>query len=64
MDKLDDLYDKKYKLLYELKVIDEQIKVLEKERISKCNHEWVTEREQGIYGEKYTYCKNCGINRW
>ena len=64
MDKLNELYDIKYRLLYELKKTEIKIKILEKERISKCNHEWVTERESGMYGEKFTYCKNCGINRY
>lgn len=64
MDKLDELYDKKYKLLDELKEIEEKINVLEKQRISKCNHKWVTEKEVGIYGDKFTYCEICRINRY
>lgn len=64
MDKLNDLYDKKYKLLDELKEIEEKINVLEKQRISKCNHKWVTEKEVGIYGDKFTYCEICRINRY
>lgn len=64
MDKLNELYDIKYKLLYELKKTEEKIKILEKERVSKCNHEFITERETGVqYGSKFTYCKHCGVNK-
>lgn len=28
---------------------------------NKCpKHNWVTEREEGMYGEKFTYCTICG----
>ena len=67
MDKLNndigELYKKKYDLIKELKIIEEKINILEKERISKCDHKWVTEREPGVYGEKYTYCEHCKVDR-
>ena len=25
-------------------------------------HEWVTEREPVLYGERYTFCKKCGVD--
>ena len=61
MDNLDELYKKKYDLIKELKIVEKNIKEVEKERVLKCSHEWVREREPGIYGELFTYCKNCGI---
>lgn len=64
MDNLDELYKKKYDLIKELKMIDKKIKEVEKERVLKCSHEWERKREPGIYGELFTYCKNCGINRY
>ena len=32
--------------------------------VAGCRHEWKTYREQGMYGEKYTYCVKCGADRW
>lgn len=26
------------------------------------NHKWITEREKGPYGEKFTFCKYCKIS--
>jgi hypothetical protein len=26
------------------------------------NHKWITKREKGPYGEKYTFCKFCNIS--
>lgn len=31
---------------------------------TKCNHNWITEREDGPYGERYTYCNHCKINSY
>tara|TARA_B100000686_G_C16367416_1_gene750800 strand:+ start:37 stop:246 length:210 start_codon:yes stop_codon:yes gene_type:complete len=60
---IEELYREKYDMINKLKIIEKKINILEKERISKCDHEWVTEREPGVYGEKYTYCKYCKVNR-
>tara|TARA_B100000161_G_C33360569_1_gene328746 strand:+ start:245 stop:454 length:210 start_codon:yes stop_codon:yes gene_type:complete len=62
-NEIDKLYREKYDMINKLKKIEEKIKVLEKERIASCNHKWVTEREQGIYGNKFTYCEHCKVNR-
>ena len=58
-----ELCREKYIMINKLKIIEEKIKQLEKERVLKCSHEWITERESGIYGEKYIYCKHCGVNK-
>jgi len=63
-NELNELYEKKYDLLDELKIVEKKINILEKERVLKCSHEWIREREPGMYGELFTYCKNCGINRY
>ena len=26
------------------------------------SHKWITEREEGPYGERFTFCSECGIN--
>lgn len=64
MENLDELYKKKYDLIKELKIVENKIKEVEKERVLKCSHEFITERETGVqYGSKFTYCKNCGVNK-
>lgn len=50
-----------------IKEIDIQIKEKDLELSRECirvnkEHVWVSEREGGIYGEKYTFCKECRID--
>tara|TARA_B100000035_G_C21022136_1_gene564499 strand:+ start:636 stop:845 length:210 start_codon:yes stop_codon:yes gene_type:complete len=60
---INELYKKKYDLIKELKIVEKKIKEVEKERVLKCSHEWITEREPGMYGENFTYCKYCRVNK-
>ena len=53
----------KYELQNRLKQIELTLEDLQITIVNNCNHEWVTEREGGMYGERYTICKNCGVNR-
>lgn len=48
----------------EIKKIENLIEETQKKIVQSCNHEWVTEREDGQYGELYTTCKKCGLDRY
>ena len=61
--------------LYKLKLYYENELIKIKDKIKKTNnliskkcihqnekHVWITEREPCMYGEKYTYCKNCRVD--
>ena len=39
----------------------EKKSLIEKQCIEN-GHKWITEREKGPYGEKFTFCKLCKIN--
>lgn len=67
---MDELKKKKEKLMNmrtnlqkELNEINEQILNVDFKIIQECGkttgHEFVTERELGIYGERFTWCRNC-----
>ena len=70
----DDLNNKIKKLLNEKYECELRIKLLDKEVIKtkyeiskKCliinkKHKWITEIEEGPYGERFTYCEMCKIN--
>lgn len=60
-NKLKELIKIKYKLQSELNTIEKEINKLNENKIKLCKHEWVTEREECMYGERFTYCKYCGI---
>ena len=57
------LVNEKYELQKRLKQIELTLKDLEITIVNNCKHEWKTEREDGMYGERYTLCKNCGVYR-
>lgn len=60
------------KNMYQTKCFhDSQIKTLEnliietqKKIVQSCDHKWVTTREDGQYGELYTTCNKCGLDRY
>ena len=53
----------KYALLEKLKTIENKIKECDDYIGKQCKHEWITEREDGVYGDRFTVCKLCKINR-
>ena len=57
------LVNEKYELLNRLKQIELTLEDLQITIVNNCKHEWVTKREEGMYGERYTICKNCGVYR-
>ena len=34
-----------------------------KEIVNNCEHEWIRERESGQYGELYTFCSKCRVDK-
>ena len=67
---MDKIYEKKLKLestkqnlFKQIKEIDNILEEINQVIINNCIHEWITEREDGMYGERFTYCKKCNILR-
>ena len=67
---MDKIYEKKAKLektkqelFSQIKQIDNILEEINQVIIINCIHEWINEREEGMYGEKFTYCKKCNILR-
>ena len=67
MDKIienkEKLIKEKYVFLKKIIDIEKEINALDQVIINNCIHEWITEREDCLYGEKLTYCKKCGLHR-
>mgnify|MGYP000035076123 FL=1 len=59
--RLNELIKLKYEYQDKLNNIEKEISKLEIEKRQKCKHEWVTEREDCMYGKRFTYCKICGL---
>ena len=61
--KMNELLKQKYE--YKKKIIDieEEIEILLKEIVNNCEHEWIRERESGQYGELYTFCSKCRVDK-
>jgi hypothetical protein len=47
-----------------LREVESEIRHLEIQMSTECSHEWGSFREPGMYGEKYFYCKKCGMDRY
>ena len=50
-----------------MKLLSSKIKIMDNIIIQNCEnsitgHNWITKREQCMYGEKFTHCKNCGVD--
>jgi len=53
------------KLDAELKCARRESDLLRRQLVVACGskgHTFVTERESGVYGEKYIYCSECGVD--
>ena len=57
------LIDEKYELYSRLKALEKHIKDLDNLILKECNHEFIRIKENGIYGETFYKCKNCGLYR-
>ena len=61
------LMDKKYEYQIKLNELEVILKntnnlIIKKCKINNKGHEWITERESGMYGEKFTFCNKCGVD--
>ena len=66
-DDKNNLVKEKLNLINKLKLLENDIKNKNYEIANHCKivnngHKWITEREGGVYGEKFTYCKICKID--
>ena len=61
--KINDLLKQKYEYKKKIIGIEEEIEILLKEIVNNCNHEWIREREPGQYGELYTFCSKCRVDK-
>ena len=59
---LDELYNEKIDLEITLKTINDKIKILEKEKIQNCKHDFIVEKEDCMYGTTFRYCKHCRVD--
>lgn len=62
-ESLSELYKYKIELTNKLNMINREISILEEEKIKKCKHNFVSYREEGMYGEILWKCSICGIYR-
>jgi len=46
----------------ELNIKQQELKIINNKIYNTCEHEWITERESGIYGMSFTTCKKCNCN--
>lgn len=56
-----------YYLTEKVKFLREHVKEINKLIAKKCidkngEHEWKSEREEGLYGERFTFCKHCKVD--
>ncbi len=63
IEKRNKLIDEKYELYSRLKSLEENIKKLDGIILKECKHEFIRIKENGIYGETFYKCKNCGLYR-
>ena len=59
------LVNLKHQYLKKIELINFQIEENNKIIVERCNnkgHEWITEREPGMYGENFTFCNNCKVD--
>ena len=62
-----ELIKEKREYIQKIDNLQHSIRVLEEKKSFFCHgmggHKWVTEREDGIYGESFTYCEICKKDR-
>jgi hypothetical protein len=62
-NQIKELLEKKHEYIEKIDQIQNSICLLNEKKESFCHsmggHEWVKERESGMYGELFTYCKKC-----
>ena len=61
------LYAQKSYLQDKILMIESKLKETNTFISKKCekingSHEWISEREEGMYGERFTFCKHCRVD--
>ena len=61
------LYEQKRYLQDKISIINSKLKEANTLISKKCekingSHEWISEREEGMYGERFTFCKHCRVD--
>ena len=49
----------KYNLQRNLNILEKELEKLSNKIINECDHEFIIEREDGMYGERWKTCKHC-----
>jgi len=62
-DQIKELIREKHEYIQKIDKLQDSIRLLKEKKSLFCRsiggHEWVTEREDGLYGETFTYCEKC-----
>ena len=67
-EKINLLRNKKFEYLSKVQNIEKQMEETKKQIAKLClkennnDHKWTTERDDGPYGERFTFCEKCGID--
>ena len=64
IQKRNEYVQKKYDYLKKIQFCEKEIEKLNNLIVQNCDHEWITERESGQYGERWTFCKKCRIDKY
>tara|TARA_X000000950_G_scaffold265505_1_gene339858 strand:+ start:460 stop:714 length:255 start_codon:yes stop_codon:yes gene_type:complete len=67
IDENNQLLAEKEKYIQYIRTIDKKIqdnkyKIVEQCKIKNNGHKWISEREEGPYGERFTFCERCKIS--
>ena len=62
-ENIDELYKYRMELINKINMIDREINKLESDKMKTCKHNFIGEREEGMYGEKIWKCSICGKHR-
>ena len=49
----------KYNLQRNMNILEKELEKLSNKIINECEHEFIIEREDGMYGERWKTCKHC-----
>lgn len=65
IEKKERLIQLKYEYKEQLQSIEKELDIVQNQIYEQCaiknnGHKWIREREAGIYGETFFYCKYCG----
>ena len=63
MEKKIKLNQIKYKMGQNMKTLEKELENLSNKIMDECKHEFIIEREEGQYGERWTTCKHCDYFR-